>query len=66
MDDIVEILLCDGGDVELCAQISKHIIVFAFAFDPLSITLSLSLLYCALHHIHIIYMLSIVCVPRLC
>ena len=39
-----------GGDVELGARISKHIL--AFAFDPLSLTLSC--LYCAKHHfIHI-------------
>ena len=51
----LEILLCEGGDVELCARTSKQIAVFAF--DPL--TLTLSLLYCALHHfillIHILY-----------
>ena len=47
VDGIVEILLCEGGDVELGARTSKH--VFVFAFDPLSLTLSLSLLYCALH-----------------
>ena len=45
VDAIVEILLCEGGDVELCARTSKHILVFAF--DPLSLTLTL--LYCALH-----------------
>ena len=45
MDELVEILLCEGGDVELGARTSKHILVFAF--DPLSLTLSL--LYCALH-----------------
>ena len=51
MDDIVEILLCEGGDVELGAGTSKHI--FVFAFDPLSLTLSLSYIvrcidsYCA-------------------
>ena len=54
MDDLVEILLCEGEDVELGARTSKHILVFAF--DPLSLTLSLSLLYLALHHIvHILY-----------
>ena len=37
-----EILLCEGGDVELCARTSKHIRVFAF--DRLTLTLSLSLL----------------------
>ena len=61
MDAIVEILLCEGGDVELGARSSKHI--FVFAFDPLSLTLFLSLLYLALIHIpHIIYMLGIDCV----
>jgi len=63
VDDIVEILLFEGGDVELGARTSKHILFFAI--DPLSPTLSL--LYLALHHIHIIYMLGIVCVcPHLC
>ena len=58
----MEILLCEGGDVELCAQTSKHISVFAF--DPLSLTLSLSLTLClaSFHIAHIIYMLGIVCV----
>ena len=40
VDDIVEILLCEGGDVELGARTAKHILVFTF--DPLSLTLSLS------------------------
>ena len=40
VDELVKILLCEGGDIELCARISKHI--FVFAFDPLSLTLSLS------------------------
>ena len=56
MDDLVEILLCEGGDVELGARTSKHI--FVFAFDPLSLTLSL--LHCAsIHIVHIIYMLGL-------
>ena len=59
MDGMVEILLCEGGDVELGARISKHI--FVLAFDPLSLN---SLLYYALHHfilfIHT-YMFSSVC-----
>ena len=46
VDKLVEILLCEGGDVELGARTSKQISVFAF--DPLSFTLSLSLLHCAL------------------
>ena len=36
----LKILLCEGGDVELCARTSEHISVFAF--DPLTLTLSLS------------------------
>ena len=51
MDDIVEILLCEGGDVELGARTSKHI--FVFAFDPLCLTLSyfVHCSYCS-YHIH--------------
>ena len=51
VDELVKILLCEGGDVELCARTSKHILVFAI--DPLSLTLSL--LHCALIHIVISY-----------
>ena len=44
VDDIVEILLCEGGDVELGARTSKHVLVFAF--DPLSLnSLSLYILH---------------------
>ena len=35
----LEILLGEGGDVELGAQTSKHIMLFAF--EPLTLTLSL-------------------------
>ena len=63
VDKLVEILLCEGGDVELCARTSKHISVFAF--DPLTLTLSLSLL-CVLIHIAISYTCLCVCVPHLC
>ena len=55
-----EILLGEGGDVELGARNSKQILLFAF--DPLTLTLSLSLL-CALHHFTLIihtYMLGLV------
>ena len=38
VDELVKILLCEGGDVELGARTSKHILVFAF--DPLFLTLS--------------------------
>ena len=56
MDAIVEILLYEGGDVELGARTSKRILVFVF--DPLSLN---SLFYYALHHIvHIIYMLGLI------
>ena len=61
VDAIVKIFLCEGGDVELGARTSKHILVFAF--DPLSLN---SLLYCALHHIvHILYAWYCLCVPIL-
>ena len=59
----LEILLCEGGDVELCARISKYI--FVFAFDPLS--LFLSLIYLVLIHIVISFIYAwFVCVPYLC
>ena len=53
VDATVKTLLCEGGDVELGARTSKHI--FVFAFDPLSLTLSLSYIvpciisYCSYH-----------------
>ena len=50
MDELVEILLCEGGDVELGARTSKHI--FVFAFDPLSLTLSLILCLVLIHIVH--------------
>ena len=62
VDKLVEILLCEGGDVELCARTSKHIRVFTI--DPLSLTLSL--LLCALIHIAISYTCLCICVPHLC
>ena len=55
-----EILLGEGGDVELGARTSKHILLFAL--DPLALTLSLSLL-CASHHFTLFihtYMLGLV------
>ena len=74
----LEILLGEGGDVELGARTSEHILLFAF--DPFSLTLSLLfvqsiihsfisyLLELSLHLIHIAhpYMLGLlVCVPHL-
>ena len=49
MDELVKILLCEGGDVELGARTSKHI--FVFAFDPLSLNSLSFILYLALIHI---------------
>ena len=64
VDKLVKILLCEGGDVKLCARTSKHILVFVI--DPLSLTLSLSLLHCALIQIVISYTcLCCLCVPIL-
>ena len=47
MDEIVEILLCEGGDVEQWLEARNKLLVFAF--DPLSLTLSLSLLLSLIH-----------------
>ena len=62
VDELVGILLCEGGDVELRAQTSKYISVFAF--DPLSLTLSYIVHYIILpYHIHA----CVVCMcPYLC
>ena len=61
----LEILLCEGGDVELCARTSKHILVFAF--DPLSLTLSFILCLASFHIAHsYIICLAFLCVPHLC
>ena len=54
VDKLVEFLLCEGGDVELCARTSKHIRVLAI--DPLSLN-SLSTTLCIYSYCHIIYML---------
>ena len=63
MDELVEILLCEGGDVELCARTSKHILMFAF--DPLSLTLSLTFEYYILLSYYIDACVVCVC-PYLC
>jgi len=61
VDKLVEILLCEGGDVELCARTSKHIRVFAI--DPLSLTLSYFVHYNTLsYHLHA----CVVCVCLTC
>ena len=65
MDNLVEILLCEGGDVELCARTSKHIRVLAF--DPLSLSLSIILCLASFHIAHsYIICLACLCVPYLC
>ena len=50
----LEILLGEGGDVELGARTSKHILLFVF--DPLTLN-SLSLFVHSIIHIVISYML---------
>ena len=65
VDKLVKILLCEGRDVELCARTSEHI--FVFAFDPLSLILSLIVpcidSYCPFI---LICLVLLVCVPHLC
>ena len=61
VDDLVEILLCEGGDVELGARTSKHISVFAI--EPLSLNSLSYIVHCI---IFISYMLEFDCVPYLC
>ena len=56
----LEILLDEGGDVELGARTSKQILLFAF--NPLTLnSLSLSLYLCIALLCHIIYMLVCLC-----
>ena len=43
----LEILIGEGGDVELGARTSKQILLFAF--DPLTLTLSLYFVPCIIH-----------------
>ena len=62
VDVIVEIFLCEGGDVEQWLE-TRNI---SRCLCSIHFLLTLSLLYLALHHIHVIYMLGIVCVPHLC
>ena len=52
-DSGLEILLSEGGDVELGARTSKHI--FVFAFDPLTLTLSPLFVLSIASFIHIIF-----------
>jgi len=61
---IMEILLCEGGDIEQRLE-PRNI---SWCLCLIHLLNSISLLYLALIHIaHIIYMLDIVCVcPHLC
>ena len=53
MDKLVEILLCEGGDVELGARTSKLIRVLAI--DPLTLSLSLYIVPCIISYCSFIY-----------
>ena len=60
----LEILLGEGGDVELGARTSKHI--FMFAFDPLPLNSLFSFVHCIIH-IVISYLLAFVpCIYSYC
>ena len=64
-DSGLEILLGEGGDVELGARTSKHIIVFAF--DPLVSKLSLLFVLCIalfilLYHSYHILLVFVPCI----
>ena len=63
VDELVGIL-CEGGDVKLCARTSKYILVFVI--DPLSLTLSFTLCIDSYCHITFICLVVFVCVPHLC
>ena len=62
VDEIVEILLCEGGDVEQWLEPRNKLLVFVI--DPLSLTLSLYFVHWFIlpYHIHAWF----VCVPHLC
>ena len=62
VEELVKIVLFEGEDVELDAQTSKHISVFAF--DPLSLN-SLSFILC-LALIHIVISFKYAWVAYLC
>ena len=65
VDELVKILQCEGRDVELGAQTSKHI--FVFAFDPLSLTLSFILCLAFIHIVHTyLYAWYCLCVRHTC
>ena len=53
--DIVKILLCEGGDIELGARTSNHVLLFAI--DPLSLNSLLFTVHCII--LFISYMLGL-------
>ena len=59
VDKLVEILLCEGGDVELYARTSKHICVLAI--DPLSLNSLFYFEHCILLPYHIYACVVCVC-----
>ena len=59
VDDIIEILLCEGKDVELGARTSKHILVFAI--DPLSLNSLSYIVHCIILFISYICLALIMC-----
>ena len=59
VDKLVEIHLCEGGDVELCARTSKHIRVLAI--DPLSLNSLFYFEHCILLPYHIYACVVYVC-----
>ena len=61
MDGLVKILQCEGGDVELGTRTSKHIFVFVFVFDPLSLNSLLYLPCIASYCSYLICLLLFVC-----
>ena len=64
VDKLVEILLCEGGDVELCARTSKHIRVFAI--DPLTLNSLFYFVPCIIYIAISFICLCCLCVPHLC
>ena len=53
----LEILFREGGDVELGARTSKQILLFAF--DPLTLSLSLYFVPCIISYCHTYYKLGL-------
>ena len=56
--DIMEILLCEGGDVEQCSNLETYLVV---SFDPLSLN-SISLISCIILYCTYLYARYSLCV----